>query len=135
MAHSSVVQSTHTCGCDCESGMVILTADISQEVRCECRHCGPTGQGCQIICDPIRRGMIAITRGIDARTLFDALPANDVTDEMKQHHPLLCRGCLEHGLLELRRKAVRRRRMHRDEDYEHLNQKRCRSDQCAAAGA
>ena len=79
--------------------------------------------------------MLAMDRGVDVRSLIQAVETNGVTEEVKQNHPLLCQDCIDHGLLELRRKAVLRSRMHRGEDLENHSQKRCRIDQMDAAGA
>ena len=73
--------------------------------------------------------MVAKERGQDIGVLMRAMLQNGLSAELKKEHPLFCGGCRDHGLLDLRCKAVQRRRKLREDDQEHGGAKRARNDQ------
>ena len=93
--------------CSCECGDSDWEDDGEDDwTFCECTCCGPPGQGCTVRCSEIlrvetcRRRGGALARGI--------LKDGDFFD--KNEHPKFCGDCIEHGLLDLRRKAVQKKR-------------------------
>ena len=123
------------CGCDCGVDDGHILDDDEDPVNwscCECKCCGIAGQGCKMHCSEILRVNLAQKRGEDAAALVSAYDENGVLnhDEIKKENPKFCGDCREHGLIELRRKAVQRsRKRHvdaeKDGSAEPLTKKQC----------
>ena len=90
---------------------------------CECKLCGPDGQGCKVRCDELCRGLFTLMRGKSLRELAQAEMDEDGAASVdKDKYPKYCEDCREHALLDLRRKAVKRRR--ENDEQERLAAKR-----------
>ena len=96
--------------CSCECGDSDWEDDAEDDwTFCECTGCGPPGQGCTVRCSEVLRIKVAMERGKNTGVVARAmLEDGDSID--KNEHPKFCGDCIEHGLLDLRRKAVQRRR-------------------------
>ena len=100
---------------------------------CECKLCGPDGQGCKVRCDELCRGLFTLMRGKSLRELAQAEMDEDGAASVdKDKHPKYCGDCREHALLDLRRKAVKRRR--ENDEQERLAAKRQQRNEITAKG-
>ena len=100
---------------------------------CECKLCGPDGQGCKVRCDELCRGLFTVMRGKSLRELAQAEMDEDGAASVdKDKYPKYCEDCREHALLDLRRKAVKRRRD--NDEQERLAAKRKQRNEITAKG-
>ena len=76
---------------------------------CECKCCGILGQGCTVQCSELVRICVAGKRGKDCSILMQRLHGS-VARSVAKENPKFCGCCRDHGLLDLRLKAVQRMR-------------------------
>ena len=75
---------------------------------CECKCCGILGQGCLTLCSELLRIETADQRGKDRSILMQRMSTELDLQHLAKENPKFCGDCMDHGLLELRCKAVQR---------------------------
>ena len=124
-----ITEADAACGCDCGEKKVAEDADEDEDEGqgqgqaqgegegedqgdffscCECKCCGILGQGCTVPCSELLRIGVAEERGKDCSILTRRMSTELDLQHLAKENPKLCGDCRDHGLLDLRLKAVQR---------------------------
>ena len=114
------------CGCDCDSGLMLLTTEDEADfpIQCHCMVCGPTteaGQRCTV--------KLSFVQVLWMRHL-QGLPLESHSLEQPLETIAFCGNCRDHGLLGLKKAAVCRSRRKHQQQARTEHRDRSRSRDC-----